>query len=625
MAWFTKYRLEIADNLGVIWKTDIQENVAVQGAITNLIGSGSPLNFDFYGDDDIFNQNILGSKVDIEVICHTDFEFDNLFTSNNLQYKVIIYNGAPVYWNGHLLINYSKEPYDCVPYLITLTATDGLGILKDFNFVDLGYTTRQKTSKVIFDILSLVGITSFSEYVNLFDSTMASGTDDSPIDQIGIDPELFLTDDCYKALETILFTLNAGIRQDKGVFTIFRFRELKDATMYGRIFTSGTAKSSTTKTPAQYLNRVGQASNFRDYEGGTKLQLPQLKTLYLNYDLGVKKSCLKHWDFKFDNFVYAVDQWTIPHWIIGSNDMVFPTNDYSIGDYEGIYLNKYSSALTTGVSGYFIEQIITDIKTRSPNFTLSIDTKLHNSVFDVVYAIYFYLYIVGESTKYWDGTNKVWVNIVPALTNTPKITQKLELNGVSWQTTEFIINSVPIDGDLYLRLFAVYSVNATNVRISFKNILLKMTPAVGPNDAGIGYTVSSAPNGQVITRDYRLGDGLTSARIAVNQLINYHGILNGYSGANIIDPGTVWHTRGNIENRPLIEVVGGELGGQYERPKQIIDLPLYETNANSYLSVVANLQDTLNKIGGVNRIFGIAGGKYDVKNRAWKLSITEIL
>ncbi|HLN20612.1 MAG TPA: hypothetical protein VK213_05960 [Bacteroidales bacterium] len=618
MAYATKYRLEIADIHGIIWKVDIQkDNFA--GDIITLTGSGSPIEFEFYGEDDIFTQNILGSKATIEVVCQTDYAYSELFTSNNLEYKVLIYHGVTLYWTGYLLVNNYNEPYACPPYYLKLTATDGLGLLKDFRFDGLGYTGREKASKIIYDILSKVNITSFTEYVNLFGVTMTANVNTSPFDQFGIDTDIFVPDTCYDALEKILSLLNAGIRQDQGVFTIYRFRELLHTTMYGRTFTSATDKSSVTKVPAQLINRNG-SSSFEEV-GGNRSQIAQLKTLYLNYDMGFKESCLEKYDFKANDFVYSGGAWGISPWTNSLGPAIFPLSTEIPAEDKGVYLYANAGLFTLAS----IAQTIPGVKSQDYKFSLSLEYRFNSAAnhtapqIDVVIVI-----SDGINTKYWTGSawsdNSSFVSLA--------YNSDLNAGWTEWETVTKVIDSIPIDGDMTVILSPAKS-GTSNVNVAYRNVKLCIPSSSGINDLGIGYTVTAATYGQEIEKEYTLGDGYSTLVPVENQLINYQGIINGYVNSVVSNPGTAWntYTAGSVDGQadPIIELIGGELGGQYERPRDLLDIDLYETSANAHLKIIGNLQDTMNQYNGSNRMFGISRGTFDVKFRKWSLSLCEIL
>ena len=630
MAWGVKYKHQFYDIHEVIWTTEIYEE-GFAGAVTTFKGSSNPLNFEFYGDDDIFNQNVLGSKMTLDILVNSNFVYDDLFTSDDLEFKVIVSHEAVEYWTGYIQANNYQEPYDHLPIKVTLTAIDGLGLLKNFKFADMGFVNmeRETMSTIIYDILELVGISSFTEYINIYEDSMDAADGDSSLEQMGIDPELYEESSCYEVLEGLLSTFNAGIRQDLNIITLYRFVEVKEATMYGRIFTSGSDQpTDITKAPLQYLKRSAQASNLWDYDGGTRMIIPQAKQTLVNYNLGLKQSILKNWEFLFDDFVESGGVYSIPNWASTiATVTISPTSSFIGGEGEGIYLlGNADSRLTAG----YITQTVSNIKSRSPSFKLSYEVRFHNAHSDVSTAsVHYLLQLTGNpDTYYWVkvgtqlGIGTQWLT---SGSNTYDTFTDIPMGMSEWHTIEHVISSIPDDGDLVLRLYAAINADSV-VNIEYRNVKIVMTPVEGSDETGIAYTVDGATTGQLIEKDMDLGDGFTVRRYTVNQLLNYHGIINAYnSGGGEIDPGNTWFTKGNAENVALLDLISSELGAQFVRQKDKIDLPLRERTADTFLSLTGNIKDTSNTYGGNPRTFAITRGSYSVKMREWDLTLNEII
>ena len=596
-----KYRHEIADNLGVVWKTDIIDETYLGDPLIMEAG-GNPLSFEFYGEDELLTQNILGSKAALEVVINTDFEYSDLFTSDYLQYKVNIYADNVLYWTGYILCNTYSEPYNCVPYTTTIAATDGLGLLSEFKFKDIGYTERQTVAKVIYDILSLVGITSFTEFVNLYEVSMNSSINDSPFDQCGIDPDLFKDDDCYTALTEILKTFQAGIRQDVGgIFTIFRFKELGNVTMNGRIFTSATTKTSISKTPAQIISRTSTGSSFKDYEGGTMSIIAHIKELLLTQDYGLRKSFLSN--YNFDRATFSVDTFT--GWVTsaGSDINTFSAGHPGSGNY-GVDMGASDNSYD-----HYVQQVFLGVRETFDTFVMGFEIATFGGDYGVVNARV--ISTGNVTTQYFNGTS--WQSGATGF-----IIWSGDFGGT--QEINLPVTGIPYTGSLTVQLYAAFSATST-AGLIFKSVNFFFVNSDGITPEAIGYTIPVNTYGLVVKKDFRLGDGAGFT----NDHLQYKGALNVWSGSDIISTLLNWHTRNYTENTPVIQLIGGECGAQYARPKQLIDLPLRESAANEFLSLVGTLQDDLNKYNSVNRIFGISRGTLSVKMREWNLSLCEIL
>lgn len=623
MAWDVKYYCEFTDDLGVDWLVNFEQDGSFTP--TELQASGDPLFIEWIGEDDIQETNVMGSRMSLTVEALSDFAFSDLFSSDNLATRVTVYHGVTEYWHGFILPNTWQEPYDGVPYSVTIEATDGLGLLSDYKFKDLGYSARQTLAKVIHDILALVQIDTFTEYVNIYESTMDDTTGDSPILQCGMDPDLFKEEDCYTALSEILKSLNAGIRQDNGTFEIFRFVELS-ASMHGRAYTDESTNSYVSKDPAQKINRPGDTSNLWDMNGGTRMIIPQAKTINVNHDYRFKGSVLKNYNFPYDEFAWDTDHFDIDGWTKGGSGYIQPISVVSANwlgfkrgsdQAEGMSMtNRLSSTLpdyyyqTVVVAAASVDKFVMELEVSLLSFDGSDDVGtfyIQIKSTDGVDTEYYYSGI-GD----WD-TDERYIIEVANCTKDP-----------TWKTYTYTIDEVPYAGDLTVTVYGGFDhvTSPGNIMIACKNLCIYWANSDGVVPEGTAYVVSNTVAGQIIDREYILGDGYGFD----NDHLQYAGALNVWDGADIVPTSKSWHTRGATQNIPLIQLIGQEYGEQYERQKDLIDLPLYENTAATFLKINANLQDSYNVYSpGLNRIFAISRAMYDVRKREYQLSLTEII
>ena len=611
MALGIKYRCEWTDDLGSYWRVDFLFDPD-PGVITKLQASGEPLFIEWLGEDDNLDQHIMGSKMTLNVEAGKDFELIDLFTAANLSIKALVYHDQELFWSGYVLANNYQEPYDSPTFTVSIVATDGLGLLKDFLFSDLGYSTRQTKAKIVYDILETVGITKFTEYVNLYETAMSDDQGDSAFDQSGLDPDLFEDKTLYEALDLILTSLNAGIRQNKGVFEIFRYGEAYSTTIYGREFTSATEKTSKTKDPAQFIKRSGVESDFSDVEGGTLMILPRMKKINIAQDYGCKDSLFKTWEFNYEDFILNLGGWSVIDWLISGEFPIWPVKPRfpELGS-KGIYLEgEAGEALTE-----FIYQNVFNIKsTETDKFNISIEAALLHIGSAEIRKVTVMIRIEGTSTYWYDGEE--WT------TNSNTFLEKeIILDGMGWsgwETLSYTINSVPISGTLQVRLYAAQSLSG-DTNVAFRNIRLQFADQSGRVFTQKQWTVTNASEGSVKSLEYAVGDGPGID----NDVCQYRGAINIFSGSSILPTSLSWHYRGSGDNKPLLELIADEIAFLTSRHRQLIDLPLRETVKDALLDLNGNLQDPLNKYLDRNRIFTVCRGVFDAKRREWSLTIIE--
>ncbi len=354
MAWVEKYRAEFKDTWGLLWTTKIYED-GFSGDLITLKHTGQPLTFEYLGNSDDIYDPIQETEVKIRVFSETNFSLADLYATEQMHFKVEVYSTnspdpAALRFSGFVDCGNYEEPYDDVPYEVTITACCGLKFLKEIAYDDNGtpYNGRLLYSEVIRDILSKIGHTTYNEFVNIYEESMADGTGDSPFDQSRIDADLFLDMYCYDVLAELVKAFGATIRQNLGVYNIYRPVELKGSTVYGRCFSGDTTKTSISITPKRYINRSTNAGYCLQVPGGVKMITDPAKKVTIHQDYGDKESWLANWQFKSNTFTgalmsgYTADKWTNTGFGIAE---IFPIGKYLASETEGIMIlgrNNYA-------------------------------------------------------------------------------------------------------------------------------------------------------------------------------------------------------------------------------------------------------------------------------------------
>ena len=195
MAWDCKYRCEWTDILGLEWRADIEDETAHVGDPVVMQATGTPLSINYlYSGTPITDNPILGTTADLSVYSDTNFEWIGLYAFGERKWRLsVYYSTTNLYYQGFLNSDDYNEPYDGVSYPVTMGASDWLGQLKDFPYKDGAsyYNGRKTESQIIFDILGKIGITSFKEFVSVYETTMADSDSDSPLNQTTIDVDVF--------------------------------------------------------------------------------------------------------------------------------------------------------------------------------------------------------------------------------------------------------------------------------------------------------------------------------------------------------------------------------------------------------------------------------------------------
>jgi len=571
------------------WKIDILQD-GFAGVASEMQMSGSPLTIEWPStSDDLHEQNIRGSVASIGVFAETDFQYQDLFTSENLEYKVNIYNDTTLFWTGWITANTWQEPYSCIPYPITISATDGLGILKDFEFTDLTMT-RRTGSKLIYDILSTIGFTAFTEYINVYDTLMDVDVDDSPLDQAEFYTWVFEDMNKHEALEELLKTFNAGIIQSWGEMIVYRYLELGDATMYGRKFTDATTKTAVTYDPLQYINRTTETSNFLDPGRGTLNVIPKISKFTILQDYGDRESVLQNHTFYYKDFPAVAN--TLDGW-----------ERYDSCRFEPLYNTEGED------NGVLIDETDTPISVPSP---LADKRYIYQTIAgslsgtDTIHVKFDYGFINSQLTA---QTATMFMEVGASSYNSGVISAPTGWSG--WTTIEG--EQAAAAGDIVVKLYAGRNADQY-IKTAFRNVEITYMTAYNQYYDTVEYEVVNADYGQLKELEYLLGDGPSTIE---NTALQHNGSITvGGVGTSS------WDTRGGSENDTLVELIGGQIGGQFERTKHLLDISLYEME-DSNLKIFGRFEDVLNQYNGNNRKFAVVRANYDVKNRLWDLTLNE--
>lgn len=371
MSFYTKYQHCIYDRLGLYWTVNIEDQVDHSGVVIDMTGARTSLKIEHLSQgDDIYENLIKGSKADLTIWNLTsqgDFKYLDLYAVQDQQFRISIYYlnvTNQLYWQGFIFTDNYQEPYDCTPYQVTISASDQLGILKNIDYDDSGvpYTGRKLESKIILDILSKIGLTTFTEFVNLYETDMDDAVTDSPMDQVSIDTYLFEGFTCYEVLEAILRKYNACMRCVAGAMVIYRPCELIKTTIYGRTFTGETTHSGTdietftSFDPVQFISRTGNITDLRDKNGGTLMVLRPIKKVTSIFNCGSKDSWLKNWDIKAET-ITGTGPYTVRNWSEQGSALPEPCSVKLDGELDGMLLTGYNPYPT--LTNYMYQQFAT--------------------------------------------------------------------------------------------------------------------------------------------------------------------------------------------------------------------------------------------------------------------------
>lgn len=161
--------------------------------------------------------HIFGTSCELYAECLVDGEYADMYTSDPYEFRVSVYKDETLLWQGFVSPELYSEPDAAPPYDVQITATDGLGELKNSIYEERG------AASILSHIMGLIGqypiyVISGLRYV---DSTGAISQDHDILNvRINLDHEK--GNSKYDVLQNLLTSLNANITQLNGRYVIFR-------------------------------------------------------------------------------------------------------------------------------------------------------------------------------------------------------------------------------------------------------------------------------------------------------------------------------------------------------------------------------------------------------------------
>lgn len=459
MAWGEKYKCEVIDNLGLVWTVKIYED-GYASTVTELKkATGQPLTFNFLGNSDDIYDPIQEIEVQLRVYSSTNFALADLYATGNMHFRMVIttpYGGGDVTrFDGYIDCGDYQEPYEEPPYEVTITAISGLRFLKEIKFDDDGtpYNGRMLVHEIILNILAKIGFTKFIEYINLYEESMADDVDDSPLDQLRIDVDLFRNMYCYDVLAEIIKPFGAVIMQVGDYHKIYRPVELKNATVYGRAFQSPTSKAGVSLTPQRYIDRSTNASYLIQVPGGVKMIIPPASKITIHQDYGNKESWIDNYELRMQTYDSVAG--TFENWVAGAgwSKLSIP------GETQGVVMQNSSTAPPT--SAVKLSQSFgTYIVAASDVLVFSFDYLTANYTGSIISAVTASIMIKSDSTSKYltvaDEEEYEWSNTEAFI----ELTLDVEVGKSGLTTFSRKLTSIPTAGSYTITLWGFNTASA---------------------------------------------------------------------------------------------------------------------------------------------------------------------
>ena len=315
MAYGVKYRFQFVSVNGTVYRVDLSEDGYSGSVTTRPLGKAPVIRMQ---DSDCFR----ATSCDLVLECKTDGEYVDLYTTNPFQYKVEVYwvngNAVTSIWRGYVATEIYSEPDIAPPYDVRITATDGLGILKEYNFEASGIKLVRTH---ICDLLKKAGDNSpmfyYATSLRKYGSTVTNFMDD-----VNIDLDYMVGKSCYDVLKELLTSLRSVIISMGTYWLLVREADVQinSSGMLSVVQCIGGstayAASSTTVKMGKSVGKMGVADIW-PVGYLTRRVVP------------AKKSVTARMEWKPKSATEDLSSWT------GSDDAIFNTSRWTLGSMGG--------------------------------------------------------------------------------------------------------------------------------------------------------------------------------------------------------------------------------------------------------------------------------------------------
>jgi hypothetical protein len=239
MAYFLHHTIDFLNPLNEALHIQLYKKDVVPGAVTTLLGNSFSVNYPT-GEGDKFD-TIITSEAKLSITLYPDNveEFDDFIVTFPDEWKIIAYDDSQIVFVGFLTPGEGRAGFQDKPHDISLTAVDGIGLLKGTPLTKDNGDVFSGVNLIIDYVLAILNKTGLELNLRLFsnivESSMQDRTQDTQADtfnQTGLHCRTFLKSpttfyDCYTCLERLLAEYFC-VYQWNGKWVILRIGELQE-------------------------------------------------------------------------------------------------------------------------------------------------------------------------------------------------------------------------------------------------------------------------------------------------------------------------------------------------------------------------------------------------------------
>lgn len=268
------------------------------------------------------DSGISGTSLEMVIQADVDGELTSLYTVDNKLFLVELYKNGMLIWTGYLLPEKYSEPFIAVPYDVSVSASDGLGILKNIQYAQTGTHSIFDIIKYCSDQTSLA--LGFEISFSLVEKSMTST--ESVLHQATLNTCTFNAMTCYEVLEECMMSLDCFITQSENRWLIC---SMVDVDKGGYIYNNRGTKTGNAKRGTSVLGSI--VDDCYPIGNLTNEIIPASKAATFIYDYNKRPSFLVNYNFR-----QQLEGWSAEGKAVYS---------YSVNDVHFINLSEQGSVL----------------------------------------------------------------------------------------------------------------------------------------------------------------------------------------------------------------------------------------------------------------------------------------
>jgi hypothetical protein len=597
MAYGLRLRIEYRDINEVLTRINIYQDGYAGAADVRYPHAGIRVEWGDRGGDGL--PVVYGSACTIYFDAVADYEFLYLFSEDARKHLVEIEKNSALFWKGYIEPGAWSEPLIAAPYPVQCTAYDGLGFLKDTDFVDENgdaYTGRKSWYDILKICLDKTGLSlTINTSINWSEEEQTAGTDVTK--QHTLNCDTFTGFSCYDVLQTIF--PECRIMQRLGQWWVISNTNLEFNLLY--YFRTTPAGSTTTGT----FDPV--ASGFW-FEGQAVMDVePAIKKLTVKQDFGYNANLVGNGSFTdFNSDLNAFENWTNINVIPQQKDLNKDGDKFVFvpgKQYPDTFANEGYGLITDGIKKTFTVKETTSVVKFGLKYGLieTAGAKYAGLMFIQIRLVgttnTYYLartpYVVGPDKEFlWvnfddqpsqgdahitlkshlektafvqDWVYGVWTNVEGKYFNTFDPVTPWAIDEISdhFESFKASVPGLPESGSIEIYLFVPYSDRVQVLGAAYANVeveILDQNEEKYPESET--YIITNSARNNYVPEDVTLFVGDYPANDSAD--IIYRGGLQRLDGSNT----TAWTVDGLAAYYTFAELIGRMACSQQRVPRQ---------------------------------------------------------